>query len=132
MSRELFWLTLTLGVTALFVFPYVLNRLLVRGIGGLLANPRPDDKPLAAWAQRAQRAHANAIENLVVFAPAVLVVQIMSPGDAGTATACAVYFGARVLHYLAYTAGIVGVRTLAYLAGWAATAWLIVRALGWV
>ena len=132
MSRELFWLTLTLGATALFVFPYVLNRVLVRGVGGLLANPLPDDKPLAAWAQRAQRAHANAIENLAVFAPAALAVHLLSLGNAGTATACAVYFLARVLHYLAYTLGIVGVRTLAYLAGWAATAWLIVRALGWV
>jgi len=132
MSRELFWLTLTLGATALFVFPYVLNRLAVRGIGGVLANPQPDDKPLAPWAQRAQRAHANAIENLAVFAPAVLVVHLLSLGNAATAAACATYFAARVLHYLAYTAGIVGLRTLAYLAGWAATAWLIVRALGWV
>lgn len=132
MSRELFWLTLTLGATALFVFPHVLNRLAVRGIGGVLANPLPDDKPLAPWAQRAQRAHANAIENLVVFAPAVLAVHLLSLGNAGTATACAVYFTARVLHYLAYTTGIVGVRTLAYLAGWAATAWLIARVPGWV
>jgi uncharacterized MAPEG superfamily protein len=132
MSREIFWLTLTLGATALFVFPYVLNRLAVRGVGGVLANPQPDDKPLAPWAQRAQRAHANAIENLVVFAPAALTVHLLSLGNAGTAMACAIYFAARVLHYLAYTTGIVGVRTLAYLAGWAATAWLIMRALGGV
>lgn len=132
MSRELFWLTLTLGATALFVFPYVLNRLAVRGIGGVLANPLPEDKPLAPWAQRAQRAHANAIENLAVFAPAVLAVQLLSLGNAGTAAACAVYFAARVLHFIAYTTGMVGVRTLAYLAGWAATAWLIARVPGWV
>ncbi len=132
MSRDLFWLSLTLGLTALLVFPYVLNRFAIRGIGGMLSNPGPDDKPLAAWAQRAQRAHANAIENLVVFAPAVLLVHALSLGNAGTATACAVYFMARVVHYVSYTAGIVGVRTLAYLAGWGATAWLLARALGWV
>ena len=130
MSRELYWLALTLGATALFAFPYVLNRIAVRGIGGTLANPSPNDTPLAAWAQRAQRAHANGIENLAVFAPAALAVHIMGRGDGLTAAACAFYFFARTLHYLAYTAGVPGLRTLAFFGGWGATMLLIARLLG--
>src|SRR5690348_17324885 len=57
MSKELFWLSLTLAMTALFFLPYVLNRIMVRGLWATMANPSPDDTPLSPWAQRAQRAH---------------------------------------------------------------------------
>ncbi|MBX3658134.1 MAG: MAPEG family protein [Ramlibacter sp.] len=130
MSREIYWLTLTLAATALFCLPYVLNRVAVRGLMGTLANPAPEDKPLAAWAQRAQKAHANATENLVMFAPAVLAVQLTGRADALTASACAVYFFARLAHYLVYTLGVPGARTLAWTAGWLATLALIGRVLG--
>ncbi|MBI2771101.1 MAG: MAPEG family protein [Burkholderiales bacterium] len=132
MSKELYWLALTLAASALLMFPYVLNRIAVRGMAGTLANPGPGDKPLAAWAQRCQRAHANAIENLVVFAPAALAVHVLAKGDPMTATACAVYFFARLVHYLAYTFGVPGVRTLAFFAGWGSTLVLIARVLGWL
>lgn len=130
LPQELQWLALTLAATALFAFPYVLNRIAVRGLFGTLANPAADDKPLSSWAQRAQRAHLNAVENLVLFAPAAIAVAITQRGDGLTATACAVYFFARVLHYLVYTAGIPVVRTLAFFAGWGAVAVLLARLLG--
>lgn len=132
MTPELRWLTLTLAMTALFAFPYVLNRIAVRGLAGALANPAPDDRPLAAWAQRAQRAHANAVENLVLFAPAALAVHVLGRGDGLTAAACATYFLARLAHFLAYTAGIPGLRTLAFFVGWGAVAVLVARLAGWV
>jgi uncharacterized MAPEG superfamily protein len=132
MSAEIHWLALTLAVTALFTFPYVLNRIAVRGLGGTMANPSPDDAPLAMWAQRAQRAHANAVENLVVFAPAVLAVQIMNRGDSLTATACAIYFFSRVIHYIVYTAGIPILRTLSFFGGLIGIAILVARLLGLV
>ena len=130
MSKEMYWLALTLAVSALFVFPYVLNRIAVRGLTATLANPSPADKPLAEWAQRAQRAHANNVENLVLFAPAALAVQLLSKGDSTTATACAVFFFARLIHYVVYTAGLPVARTLAFFAGWGATVVLIARLLG--
>lgn len=92
MRIELCWLAWTLLVTLLACFPYVLNRFARRGLVGLVANPSSDDMPLAAWAQRAQRAHANAVENLVVFAPAVLAVVALHREDSLTAIACGVYF----------------------------------------
>ena len=130
MSREIYWLALTLGATLLFWMPYVLNRMAVRGIARTLANPAPDDPPLSPWAERAKAAHANAIENLAVFAPAALAVHALSLGDATTELACSVYFFARVAHYLVYAAGIPVLRTLSFAAGWAATGILVLRLLG--
>ena len=132
MSKELYWLALTLLVTALFAFPYVLNRIAVRGLSGVLANPLPDDKPLADWAQRAQRAHVNAVENLAVFAPAVLLVHALNRGDGLTATAAATYFVCRVGHFAVYTMGVPVLRTLLFFGGWSATVALLARALGWM
>ena len=130
MSKDLYWLALTLAMTALLAFPYVLNRIAVRGLGGTLANPSPGDPPMADWAQRAQKAHANAVENLVVFAPAVLAVHALNRADSLTATACALYFFARLAHYVVYTAGIPGARTLAFFGGWVGIAILVARLLG--
>ncbi len=52
MTRELFWLTLTVILTGLLWVPYILNRVTVRGLGGSMANPSRNDKPHAAWATR--------------------------------------------------------------------------------
>ena len=132
MSREIYWLALTLSLTLLFWVPYVLNRMIVRGIGGTLANPKPTDTPLSAWAERAKTAHANAIENLAVFAPAALAVHMLGAGDATTAFGCALYFFSRLAHFVIYTAGIPVLRTLAFVGGWAGTAILVARLLGWL
>ena len=74
MTRELFWLTLTVILTGLLWVPYVLNRCQVRGLGGAMANPSRNDKPHAEWATRLMFAHDNAVENLVIFAPLVLIL----------------------------------------------------------
>lgn len=132
MSKEIYWLALTLLMTALFWLPYVLNRMAVRGVMGTMANPAPGDRPLAAWAERAQRAHANAVENLVLFAPAVLAVQVMGKGDATTAFACALYFFSRLAHFVVYTAGVPVARTLAFVGGWVAILILVLRLLGMI
>ena len=44
MSRELFWLVLTVAMTGLFWVPYILDRIMVRGLVGAMANPSPSDK----------------------------------------------------------------------------------------
>ena len=74
MTRELFWLTWTVILTGLMWVPYILNRCQVRGLGGAMANPARGDKPHAEWANRLMFAHDNAVENLVVFAPLVLIL----------------------------------------------------------
>ncbi len=63
------------------------------------------------------RAHANAVENLVVFAPLVLALQITGMNTTITASACMVYFFARLAHVILYTFGVPLLRTLAFVTG---------------
>jgi uncharacterized MAPEG superfamily protein len=71
MSAELFWLVLTVAMTGLIWVPYILDRIMVRGLMGAMANPSPSDKAQPPWARRMMAAHVNAVENLVIFAPLV-------------------------------------------------------------
>ena len=130
MSQELILLNWVLLATALMAFPYVLDRIAVRGLLGAMANPCADDKPLHAWAERAKCAHANAVENLIVFAPAVLLVHVAKLGNEVTVLACLIYLIARIAHYIVYTLGIPVVRTLTFFGGWGATLVLLIRAGG--
>ena len=114
-TPELHWLVLTLLMTALFWLPYILNRIIETGVWATLGVPKL--RPDAAWAERLMRAHANAIENLAIFAPLVLAVQFTGINTASTATACMVYLCARLVHMLAYLAAIPVIRTLAFTAG---------------
>jgi uncharacterized MAPEG superfamily protein len=125
MPMELFWLTLTAAMTGLFWVLYVLNRMAVRGLWPTLDNPKPGAPPLSNWAERQMRAHANAVENLAVFAPLVLTAHALGISSDWTVGACAVYFWARLAHYVIYTAGIPVLRTLSFAAGFAAQAVLV-------
>ena len=120
MSRELLWLTLTVILTGLLWVPYILDRILVRGMMGAMANPSRNDPPQSAWAQRLYFAHTNAVENLVIFAALVLILDAEGRSSIVTVTACAVYFWARLAHVIVYALGIPVVRTLAFAAGFAA------------
>ena len=100
MTRALFWLTLTVILTGLMWIPYVLNRCQVRGLSGAMANPSRNDKPHSDWANRLMFAHDNAIENLIIFAPLVLILNDLDYSTKWTVYACAVYFWARVAHLI--------------------------------
>ncbi|MES1992016.1 MAG: MAPEG family protein [Pseudomonadota bacterium] len=130
MSAELNWLTWTVIMTAFFFFPYVLNRIKVRGLFGTMGNPRKDDLPESDWARRAMRAHANAVENLVIFAPLVLMVELVGANSGVTAFGAALYFWARLIHYTVYTLGIPVVRTLSFFAGLFGQVLLMVALIG--
>ena len=56
-------------------------------------------------------AHDNAIENLIVFAPLVLILNAIDYSDKWTVLACAVYFWSRVAHLIVYTLGLPVFRT---------------------
>jgi uncharacterized MAPEG superfamily protein len=62
-------------------------------------------------------AHANAVENLVVFATLVLVAHAAGISNSTTILAATLYFWARVVHLVAYTFAIPWVRTLGFAAG---------------
>lgn len=121
MKTELFYLVLVTALTGLLWIPYILDRVAVRGISSAVGYP-DNPKPQSAWAQRLMKAHANAVENLVVFATLVLAAQVAGVSSPSIAMAAAVYFWARVVHALAYAFAVPWVRTLAFTAGFFAQA----------
>jgi uncharacterized MAPEG superfamily protein len=116
-TPELYFLTLVASATILMWIPYMITRILTRGLMAALGNPDPSYPPDPAWAERAQRAHTNAIENLVVFTPLVLVAALIGVSTPATVFAAKLYLAARLVHYVVYAAGIPVVRTLAFVAG---------------
>ena len=129
MSTELFWLVLTVAMTGLFWVPYILDRIMARGLMGAMANPSPSDKAQSPWARRMMAAHTNAVENLVIFAPLVLTTRALSIATAVTAFACALYFWSRLAHVVVYTLGIPVLRTLSFACGFVAQVLLVLAIL---
>jgi uncharacterized MAPEG superfamily protein len=119
MKQELVWLTYTIVMTALFWVPYILNRLKEQGVWPAVANPNANLTPDASWAKRMMNAHKNAVENLVIFAPLVLALQIVNVSTPVTVGACMTYFFARLVHFVVYTMGVPVARTLAFAVGFA-------------
>ena len=130
MTRELFWLTLTVAMTGLMWVPYIVDRILVRGPMAAMANPSPKAKPQSPWAQRLYFAHTNAVENLVVFATLVLILDTLGHSTESTAIACAVYFWARLAHVFIYTIGAPVLRTLSFAVGFFAQVALVLAIFG--
>jgi uncharacterized MAPEG superfamily protein len=130
MTKELMWLTLTIILTGLLWVPYILDRIKVRGLMGAMANPSRNDKPQSPWAQRLYFAHTNAVDNLVIFAPLVLILDAQGYSTPGTVIACAVYFWARLAHAIVYALGIPIARTLAFAVAFVAQAALVFAVFG--
>ncbi len=130
MKTELLYLALVTAFTGLLWVPYILDRIAVRGLVDTVGYPE-NPKPQSPWAQRLMKAHANAVENLVVFAALILLAHVVGITSAAIATAAIVYFWARVVHALSCTFGVPWVRTLAFAVGFfaqAVVAWqLLVR-----
>ena len=116
MSTEITYLAWISGLTALMWIPYILNMIMVRGLIDAVGYPK-DPKPLAPWAARMKSAHANAVENLVVFAVLVLIADGAGISNDVIAISAIVYFWARIAHFIAYTFGVPWVRTLTFVIG---------------
>ncbi len=130
MTRELLWLTLTCALTGVLWIPYILDRCKVRGLWGAMDNPKANDIPQSPWAMRLYFAHTNAVENLIVFAPLVLILNALDVSTNVTAIACAVYFWARLAHAVVYTMGVPVLRTLSFAVGFLAQAALVLAIFG--
>jgi uncharacterized MAPEG superfamily protein len=116
MKPELFYLALVTALTGLLWVPYIVDRLLVRGLFDAVGYPE-NPKPQSPWARRLMKAHSNAVENLVVFAPLVLLAHAAGITGPAIATSAAVYFWARLVHAISYTFAVPWVRTLSFTAG---------------
>lgn len=121
MKTELLYLALVTVLTGLLWVPYILDRVAVRGLMDAVGYPQ-NPKPQSAWARRLMSAHANAVENLVVFAPLVLLAHALGITGTAVGAAAAVYFWSRVVHAASYTLAIPWVRTLSFTVGFFAQA----------
>jgi uncharacterized MAPEG superfamily protein len=126
MTSELMSLTWVVALSAIMWVPYVLNTIMVRGLVNAVGYP-DHPKPLAPWAERMKKAHYNAVENLVVFAALVLMLNAADVSNGTTVLACNIYFWARLVHLLVYTFGVPWLRTLSFAASWLCIVALIVQ-----
>ena len=79
-----------------------------------LAGNREDVPAMPGWAGRAQRAHRNMLENLVLFAALVLVAHVAGKTNATVVLGAQIFFWARLAYALIYVAGIPWLRTAAW------------------
>jgi uncharacterized MAPEG superfamily protein len=77
----------------------------------VLAGNRERVPPLTGWAHRAGRAHANMLENLIVFVILVLVAHAAGRLNEMTLLGAQLFFWARLAYAIVYVAGIPWLRT---------------------
>ena len=119
MTTELAMLTWVTALTTLLWIPYILAHIMNVGLLPTLTY-KSDGTPLPAWAARAKKAHANAIENLVPFAVLVLVAHQLDISNIATTSAAVAYFWLRLAHFITYTANVPFGRTVTFAGAWGA------------
>jgi uncharacterized MAPEG superfamily protein len=110
MSPDLKLLVWSTALTAVQMVIAALGAMLQVGLPALAGN-REGLPEFAGWAGRAQRAHRNMLESLVLFAALVLVAQAAGKANAMTALGAQLFFWARLVYAPVYIAGIPWLRT---------------------
>ena len=128
MSSELSILALYGLVVVVVVLVQVLAASGQVGLGAL-ASPRDDVPELTGVAGRLERALKNSIVAMALFAPAILLLNAQNGFTTATLLAAQIFLVARVLYVIVYAAGIPWLRTLIWIAGFFATAYLYLMAL---
>jgi len=119
MKPELFWLMWAVALTFAQMLVAVSGAALQVGLPTLVGN-RANLPPCTGWAGRAQRAHHNMLESLVLFAALVLVAVAANKTNDSTVFAAQLFFWARLAYALVYVIGIPWLRTAVWLASvWA-------------
>ena len=98
------------------------------GIGELV-KPRETMPALKGAAGRLDRAQANSMVAMALFAPAVLLLNAKGVSTSGTLLAAQIFLIARIVYVVVYTTGTPWLRTAAWMTGFLATAYLYVLAL---
>lgn len=114
MSGLAFWAVLSALLVSVMWIPYIIDRIMVRGLMGAMANPSSDETPQSPWAQRQKRAHTVGVETMAAFGPIAVFAYLTIPEDGLAATFAASYFFGLLAHYVIYTIGVPVARTLAF------------------
>ena len=110
MSPDLKFLVWSVALTLLQMVVFAIAATQQCGLP-MLAGNREDMPALTGIAGRAQRAHRNMLESLVLFAALVLVAQAAGKANAATALGAQLFFWARLAYALVYLAGVPWLRT---------------------
>lgn len=110
MKPELVWLLWAVALTFVQMLVAVGGATLQVGLPALAGN-REGLPPFTGWAGRAQRAHHNMLENLVLFAALVLIAVVTNKANTTTLLGAQLFFWARLAYALVYLAGIPWLRT---------------------
>jgi uncharacterized MAPEG superfamily protein len=110
MKPELMWLLWAVALTVVQMLVAVSGATLQVGLP-MLASNRDGMPVLTGWPRRAERAHHNMLESLVLFAALVLVAVVAGKTNATTLLGAQIFFWARVAYAVVYPAGIPWLRT---------------------
>ena len=110
MSLEITLLIWSVALTFIQMLVAVSGATLQFGLPELAGN-RENFPPATSWAGRAQRAHYNMLESLVIFAVLILVTEITNKNSAMTGFGAQLFFWARVAYAVIYVVGLPWVRT---------------------
>jgi uncharacterized MAPEG superfamily protein len=110
MSPDLKLLVWSLALTLVQSVIAVMGATLQVGLPKLAGN-RENMPEIVGWAGRAQRAHRNMLENVVLFAGLVLVAHVAGRANATTVLGAQLFFWARLAYAPVYLIGIPWLRT---------------------
>ncbi|MEW9921057.1 MAPEG family protein [Marimonas sp. MJW-29] len=96
---------------------------------GYLMSARDEPREVGRMTARIRRALDNSVTAMALFAPAVLLLEVQDRTTDATLLAAQVFLIARIIYLPVYALGVPAIRTLAWLAGFAATAVLYFLAL---
>jgi uncharacterized MAPEG superfamily protein len=113
MTPEIYYLIWSAALTLVLVVIAVSGAQLQVGLPTLAGN-REGLPEMTGWAGRAQRAHRNMLESLVLFAILVFAAKAASVSTATTILGAQLFFWGRVAHAVLYIAGIPWARTAAW------------------
>ena len=118
LSVELRYLVYVAILLAIIWIPYILAH--VMQVGPMKAFAYTDDDTMPPWAKQFKHAHYNLVENVPLFAIAVLAGEFANVHTATTAACAMIFFWARVVHPFAMASKIWGARTTVFTVGWLA------------
>lgn len=96
---------------------------------GYMMSARDEPREVGKMTNRIKRALDNSIVAMTLFAPAILLLEVQDKTDANSLLAAQVFLVARIIYLPVYALGVPAIRTLAWTAGFAATAVLYFLAL---
>ena len=113
MTVEFKLLIWSLGLTFVQMLVAVVGTILYLGLPRAAGN-RERLPEFLGWTGRARRAHFNMIENMVLFAPLIIIADIAGRDNGMTELGAELFFYARLAYAVIYLAGIPYLRTLAW------------------